>query len=95
MSLTDELARPPTTKRRDPRPDSAGGSLEPTRSGRSLENRAPSQRGYDQRGYDNGRGAGDAAEIASLKSKLRDHEMLQSQWKIAQEELPRGALIQR
>jgi hypothetical protein len=85
-----EFERPPArTKGRDSIPEPV---LEPTRSGRSLENRAAGRKGQDpvsgkrDRGTDR-RSEIASIEIASLKAQLHDHDTLQSQWKIAQEEL--------
>lgn len=78
--------RPPLRKR-EPRAEAdANAALHPTRSGRSLQNRAPVERkSLDP--IERRQERKEAAEIAALKTKLHQQEALQSQWKITQEEL--------
>ncbi|HVV44941.1 MAG TPA: hypothetical protein VHC72_07035, partial [Bryobacteraceae bacterium] len=54
----------------------------PSRSQANLEIRVPARNRHEE--YERNR---DAAEIAALKARLQNHETLQSQWKLAQEEL--------
>lgn len=64
--------------------------LQPTRSGRSLQNRASVGGSEDSAGRPQAEGRQqrrEATEIASLKAQLQNHDTLQSQWKIAQQEL--------
>jgi hypothetical protein len=73
-------------RRREPKPETEDAALHPTRSGRSLQNRAPIERkplDPNERRQERK----ESAEIAALKTKLKQQEALQSQWKITQEEL--------
>ncbi|HWF06902.1 MAG TPA: hypothetical protein VG297_00485 [Bryobacteraceae bacterium] len=73
-------------RKREHSPEAEAATLHPTRSGRSLQNRAPIERKVldpNERRQERK----EAAEIATLKTKLQQQEALQSQWKITQEEL--------
>jgi hypothetical protein len=82
----EQLVRPrPAIKRRSVMPGVATDTLQPTRSGSSLEHRAAREKRQDP--TDRRQERRESSEIAALKARLQHHDTLQSQWKIAQEEL--------